>query len=159
MSGGVTPHAPTHQSDTMRSTRMHIVQKLAWVYGGLFLFVVALGYLPGLTNDSGQLFGLFRIELIDDALHLGSGLWAAAAAWYSARAATLYFKLFGSIYTLDGIVGLLFGQGFLDGGIFIHGITSLDWGTKFAANLPHLLIGGIAAFIGFVVSRQQHPRA
>ena len=133
---------------------MHVMQALAWVYAAMFLSVVVVGYLPGLTDAQGQLLGLFRIELVDDALHLGSAIWAALAAWISARASTFYFKAFGSIYLLDGVIGLLFGQGILDGGIFIHGIAPLDWGTKIAANLPHLVLGGTAVFIGFVLSRK-----
>ena len=138
---------------------MHTIQKLAWVYSLLFLFVVALGYIPGLTNSAGQLLGLFRIELVDDALHLGSGLWAAVAGWLSPRASTLYFKLFGVVYGLDGVIGFSFGQGFLDGGIFIYGPTPLDLATRFGANLPHMLIGGIAVLIGFVLSRRYAPQA
>ncbi len=130
------------------------MQALAWVYAAMFLSVVVVGYLPGLTNSQGQLLGLFRIELVDDALHLGSAIWAALAAWISARASIFYFKAFGSIYLLDGVIGLLFGQGILDGGIFIHGVAPLDWGTKIAANLPHLVLGGTAVFIGFVLSRK-----
>jgi hypothetical protein len=148
------PHPQTQHSDILKPPYRHVMQNLAWVYAALFLFVVALGYIPGLTNSAGQLLGLFRIELKDDILHLGSGLWAAVAGWLSARASTIYFKLFGSVYGLDGICGLLFGQGFLDGGIFIYGVTPLDLGTRFAANVPHLLIGGIAVLIGFVVSRR-----
>ncbi len=136
----------------------HVMQKLAWTYAGLFVFVAALGYLPGLTNDAGYLLGLFKIDPIDDLLHLGSGLWAAAAAWRSASASTLYFKLFGCVYGLDGIVGLLLGQGFLDGGIFLHGPAVLDLATRLGANLPHILIGGTAVLIGFVVSRRYAPQ-
>jgi hypothetical protein len=143
----------------VRSQHMQLVQKLAWVYAALFLFVVALGYLPGLTNAAGQLLGLFRIELVDDALHLGSGLWAAVAGWLSARASTLYFKLFGCVYGLDGVCGLLTGQGFLDGGIFLYGPTPIPLATRVAANTPHMLIGGIAVLIGFVVSRRYAVQA
>lgn len=138
----------------LKSPRISRVRILAGIYAALFIFVVSLGYLPGLTNNQGQLFGLFSIQLVDDALHLGSGIWAAVAAWLSTRASVLYFRLFGAVYGMDGVVGLLFGQGFLDGGIFIHGVTPIDWTTKFAANLPHLLIGGFAAFVGFVLSRR-----
>lgn len=159
MREGVPPSSAQSYRNVVAGKRVHLMQKLAWVYAGLFLFVVALGYIPGLTNAEGQLFGLFKIEFIDDALHLGSGLWAAAAAWISARASTLYFKLFGIVYGLDGVIGFLFGQGFLDGGIFIHGPTTLDLATRFGANLPHLLIGGIAVLIGFVVSRRDAAQA
>jgi Domain of unknown function (DUF4383) len=149
MSSSVTPPQPI-----AGSTQRSLMQNLAWVYAALFLFVVALGYIPGLTNSAGQLLGLFRIELKDDILHLGSGLWAATAGWLSTRASTFYFKLFGIIYGLDGVLGFLTGQGYLDGGIFIYGVTPLDLTTRFAANLPHMLIGGIAVLIGFVVSRR-----
>lgn len=139
--------------------KMNVIQNLAWLYAAMFIFVVALGYIPGFTNAEGQLLGLFKIELIDDALHLGSGIWAALAAWTSARASTFYFKTFGVIYGLDGIIGLLFGQGYLDGGIFVHGPTPLDWGTKFATNIPHIMIGGTAVLIGFVLSRKLADQA
>jgi hypothetical protein len=152
-----TPPAPIDRQATPQTQRMHPMQSFALAYAALFLFVVAIGYLPGLTDGSGQLLGLFRIELIDDALHLGSGIWAALAAYSSARAATLYFKLFGSVYGLGGVIGLLFGQGFLDGGIFTKGPTALDLATRVGANLPHLVIGGTAVLIGFVLSRRYRP--
>jgi hypothetical protein len=131
-----------------------MIRKLAWVYAALFVGVVALGYIPGLTDDQGRLLGLFHIELKDDLLHLGSGLWAAIAAWYSTRAALFYFRLFGLVYFFDGVCGLLFGQGYLDFGIFLFGPTPLDLATRIGANIPHLLIGGIAILIGFVFSRR-----
>ena len=143
----------------MKTAPLHLMQKLAWIYAALFLIVVAVGYIPGLTDAQGQLLGLFSIEPEDDALHLGSAIWAALAAWLSVRASIFYFKLFGSIYGLDGLVGLLFGQAFLDGGIFIHGIAPLSMMTKVMANLPHILIGGIAVYIGFVLSRRTAPQA
>ena len=149
MSSGFPPSQPI-----ARPAHRSLIQNLAWVYAALFLFVVALGYIPGFTNSAGQLFGLFRIELKDDLLHLGSGLWAAVAGWLSTRASIFYFKLFGTVYFLDGVVGLLTGQGYLDGGIFIYGVTPLDFATRFAANLPHMLIGGIAMWIGFILSRR-----
>ncbi len=133
---------------------IHLMQKLAWVYAGLFLAVVALGYIPGLTNEHGQLLGLFHIELKDDILHLGSAIWAALAAWTSARAATFYFKLFGPIYFFDGVCGFLFGQGYLDFGIFRFGPTPLPLMTRIGANIPHIIIGGLAIIIGYWVSQR-----
>ena len=65
-----------------------------------------------------------------------------------------YFQLFGSLYFLDGVLGFFFGQGYLDGGLFIYGVTPLPLATRFFANLPHLLIGGIAMGIGFILSRR-----
>lgn len=129
---------------------MNTFRKWAWAYTALFLGVVALGYIPGFTDKDGNLFGLFRIELKDDILHLGSAIWAAMAAWRSEWASRFYFRFFGSVYFLDGILGFLFGQAILDGGLFLFGITSRDLLVNLPANIPHLIIGGLAVWVGFV---------
>lgn len=142
---------------TLRSSRrrrIHVMQKWAWVYAVLFFMVVAVGYVPAFNDAQGNLFGLFSLQLVDDALHAGSGIWAALAAWRSAKASTRYFQWFGTIYFLDGVVGLIFGRAYLDGGIFIDGPAALDLMTKIATNLPHLVIGGTAVLLEFVVARQ-----
>jgi len=168
----------------MKLSQMTIFQKLALVYAAMFVFTVALGYIPAFTNEAGELFGLFRIELKDDILHLGSGIWAAVAAWMSTRAAIFYFKTFGIIYGADGLLGLITGHGYLDGGIFLagreaaqgmldsltvsywplasfiinaHGSGAHDLPTKIAANLPHILIGGTAIYIGYVLTKKYSP--
>lgn len=160
MSSGLTPsRVQPQQHDNVGRRRVHFMQKLAWGYAAMFVGIASLSYIPGLTDASGSLFGLFSLQIHDDLLHLGSGIWAGWAAWRSAQAATLYFKLFGAIYSLDAVLGLLFGQGYLDAGIFRLGITPLDIVTKIATNLPHVLIGGIALLIGFVVSRRYAPQS
>lgn len=128
---------------------MKTIQKLAWIYAGLFLMVVVSGYVPGLTDAQGKLCGLFRIEWWDDALHLGSAIWAALAAWSSARAATFYFKAFGILYFMDSVVGTITGQGYLDLGIFRFGPYGYNLIENLPANIPHVVIGGLAIFIGF----------
>jgi len=128
------------------------MQKWAWVYAVLFYSVVAIGYVPAFNDAQGNLFGLFSLQLVDDALHLGSGIWATLAALRSAYASTLYFKLFGTVYFLDGVVGLIFGQAYLDGAIFISGPAALPLMTRIETNLPHILIGGTAMVLGFIVA-------
>jgi hypothetical protein len=136
----------------MEAFPVNMIRLLGWVYAVLFVAVVAVGYVPAFVDDQGYVFGLFSIQIWDDLLHLGSGIWAAAAAWTSTRATVLYFRIFGILYGLDGVLGLLTGQGYLDGGIFIHGPTALDLSTRIFANAPHILIGGIAVIIGFGLS-------
>ena len=133
---------------------MNIIRIFAWVYAALFLFIVALGYIPGLTNADGELLGLFTIDPVDNIVHLISGIWAAVAASRSTRASILYFRIFGSIYFLDAIFGLLFGEGILDAGIIRHGITQVDFVSGIAPNLPHVVIGGLALYIGFGLGRK-----
>ena len=140
-------------SSAVPNTQLNPIRKWAWGYAILFLGVVSLGYIPAFIDDHGALFGLFHIELKDDILHLASAVWAALAAMASTRASIFYFRLFGVVYALDGICGLLFGNGYLDFGIFQFGPVALDWATKIGANTPHILIGGIAVFLGFVASR------
>ena len=157
---------------------VNLIRVLGFAYAAMFFFTVTLGYIPGFTNEAGQLFGLFEIELKDDMLHLGSGIWATVAAWYSTRATVFYFKTFGTMYALDGLLGLITGHGYLDGGIFLawqnnltdfvvsqpyvpfasiffaHGTGGHDMLTKLLANLPHIMIGGSAVYIGFVLSQK-----
>jgi hypothetical protein len=131
------------------------LRAFAWTYAALFLFVVALGYIPGVTDDQGLMFGLFKIDPIDDALHFLSAVWAGLAAWRSLRATVIFFKTFGTLYFLDGVVGILTGEGYLDLSVFLAGAGIPDFPTRIAANLPHILIGGVAVIVGFLASRKR----
>ena len=130
------------------------VRLMGWAYALLFVGVTALGYVPPFHDQQGYLFGLFKLEWWDDALHLGSGIWAAIAAWKSYEATRTYFRIFGPLYMFDGVCGLLTGMGYLDLGIFLHGPMSLSLETRIAANLPHIAIGGIATMVGYVLARR-----
>lgn len=138
---------------------MTLIRKLGFAYFALFVIVAAMSYVPQFKDANGMMFGLFSLDLYDDALHLFSGLWAGIAAWISTRAAVFYFKLFGTLYFLDGVLGLITGSGFLDFGIFINGVLDLDLMTRILANLPHLAIGGFAAYAGFVLSKRHGEAA
>lgn len=135
----------------MKSTTM---QKLAWVYAIMFFLLGSLSYIPFINDENGVTLGIFSLQWYDNILHYASGLWAAIAAWRSHKDSVFYFKLFGIIYGLDGAMGFLFGQGYLDAGIFLQGITDLSLSFKFFANIPHIAIGGIAVLIGFVLSKR-----
>ncbi|MER9414425.1 hypothetical protein NKI95_00305 [Mesorhizobium sp. M0306] len=136
---------------------MTLIQKLAVAYAFLFFGVVAIGYVPAFNDAGGNLFGLFSLQWYDDLLHAFSGVWALAAAFISHRQAVFYFKLFGSVYLLDSVLGLVTGSGCLDGGIFINGFRSLndiEFPARFFANLPHIVIGGFAVYVGFWLSKR-----
>ncbi len=133
---------------------MDIIRKAGFAYFFILLLVVAIGYVPGFEDADGRLFGLFTLDLYDDALHFASGLWGGVAAWMSRNAAVQYFRIFGVLYFADAVMGLLFGSGYLDGGIFIYGVLDLPLMTRFFANLPHILLGGGAILIGFVLAKR-----
>ena len=131
---------------------MNPLRALAWVYAGLFVIVTSLNYVPGLTDAQGRTFGLFALDVFDDLLHGASAVWAGLAAWWSTRATVTYFRVFGSLYCLDGLLGLATGSGYLDLGIFLHGVLDLPFVTKVLMNLPHIVIGGVAAAVGFLAA-------
>ena len=130
------------------------IQNLAWLYAAMFTVLGSLRHIPWINDANGVTLGIFSLQWYDDLLHYASGAWAAWAAWRSFKDSTFYFKLFGIIYGLDGVLGFFLGQGYLDAGIFIYGYTPLSWSFKFFANIPHITIGSIAVFIGFYLSRK-----
>ena len=121
---------------------------IAFGYFLVLILVAALNYIPGVTDENGVAFGIFALDIYDDALHAASALWALGAALVSARAARLYLLLFGVLYLADGLLGLVTGSGYLDLGIFTWGVQSLPFGFKILANGPHLALGGFALAMG-----------
>jgi len=129
------------------------IQNFAWLYAAMFFVIGSLRYIPWINDANGMTLGLFSLQWYDDVLHYGSGIWAAIAAWSSFKASTFYFKLFGCIYGLDGLMGFFLGQGYLDAGIFRFGYTPYSLDHRFFANIPHIFIGSVAVFTGFYLSK------
>lgn len=123
-------------------------QKIALGYFLALSGAAALNYIPGVKDAQGRAFGIFALDIFDDALHLASALWALAAALISRRAATTFLILFGALYLADGAMGLAFGSGYLDLGILTNGIVDLPLGFKILANTPHIVLGGFALIAG-----------
>jgi hypothetical protein len=121
---------------------------VAFAYFVILGLVAALNYIPGVADDSGVLFGVFALDIYDDALHAASALWALVAALVSARAARTFLLLFGALYLGDGLLGLATGSGYLDLGIWNYGVQDLDLWFKIKANTPHILLGGFALITG-----------
>lgn len=136
---------------------MTLVRKLAILYAAMFFLVVCTGYVASLDDASGHLSGLFSLQRYDGLLYGFSGAWALAAALLSHHQSVLYFRLFGAVYLLDGMLGIITGSGCLDGGIFVGGFRSfndIELPARFFANAPHLAIGGFAVFVGFRLSKR-----
>jgi hypothetical protein len=121
---------------------------------GLFflvlLFAALLNYLPFIPATDGKTFGIFALDIYDDALHLASALWAGIAAWLGARASRVFLTAFGILYFADGLLGLATGSGYLDLGIVNYGIQDLPFSFKILANLPHLGLGAAAVLSGYL---------
>ena len=138
---------------------MSLVRKIAFGYAVALAFAALLNYVPGLTDSQGRAFGVFALDIYDDLLHLASAIWALVAGAMSTRAAVLFLRLFGALYLLDGLMGLLFGSGYLDLGILIYGVQALPLTFKILANLPHVGLGGFALFAGFALAPRPETRA
>ncbi len=124
------------------------------VYSLMFFFVAVMGYIPPFVDADGYLFGLFALDLYDNLLHGFSGAWALIASIISVRQITLYFKIFGTVYFLDGVVGLFAGNAFLDFSIIKYGIADNTFMVNFLLNIPHIIIGGTAMFAGYYLSKK-----
>lgn len=133
---------------------MDIIRLLAVGYAGALTLAGALNYVPGLTDSEGRAFGIFALDIFDDLLHFASAAWAAVAAFTSRRASEIFFRVFGTLYLFDGLMGLIAGSGYLDLGIVTYGWQTLPLGFKIIANLPHIALGGFAAFAGFWLARR-----
>ncbi|QDC07786.1 hypothetical protein FHY55_00345 [Oceanicola sp. D3] len=133
---------------------MTTLRIIAFGYFFALLGAAALNYVPGITDSEGLAFGIFELDIFDDALHLVSALWALGAALTSHRASKIFLLLFGALYLADGAMGLAFGSGYLDMGIFTNGVLDLPFGFKILANLPHIGLGGFALFAGLFLDRK-----
>jgi hypothetical protein len=134
---------------------MDTIRAWGFIFGLMLCGVIAMGYIPFLIDQNDMILGLFRRTWYADGLHAVSALWAFIAAATSRRAALLFFQLFGPVYFLDGVVGVLAGASYLDFGVFITGPLDLPLSTRIFANLPHLFLGGLASFVGYVLGRRR----
>lgn len=112
------------------------MQKLARVFGYVFVAVGVLGFVPGVTTADGQLLGIFQVDTMHNIVHLLSGVLALVAASGAGTNARLYFQVFGVVYALVTVLGFLSG-------------SVLGMVTNGADNVLHLVIAAVALYVGF----------
>jgi hypothetical protein len=115
-----------------------MIQKLAWIFGAVFVLVGVLGFVPALTPD-GYLLGIFEVDTLHNVIHLLSGILALGAAWTGAYA-RLYFQVFGVVYGAVTVVGFLQGDTVL--GLFTVNV---------ADHFLHFAIAAAALYAGFMM--------
>ncbi len=125
------------------------LRKITLGYFVVLMLAASLNYIPGLTDENGLAFGIFELDIYDDALHVASALWALAAALTSQNASRIFLILFGLAYLGDGVFGFFTGYGYLDLGIFTNASLGPDFSlVRLLANLPHLALGGFGLWAG-----------
>ena len=125
------------------------LRTLAWWYTAGFLGIFIICHTPGVSDDQGRLFGLFRIDPIDDFVHLLSGIAGALAAWRALAWIPAYFLAIGILYNLDAVVGMTMSRGLLDLSVFKLGPAGADFSvTNWLLNLPHIILATLALVIG-----------
>src|ERR1700728_1245158 len=110
------------------------IQKCAFGFALLFLFVYSLDYVPGIMDSNGKMFGLFSMTTFVDIGHLGLGLLALISGFVGPRTSRVYFWFLGFFYAADVII---YAIGHL------HLISPI---TNLLVNMPHMLVS-IAAFL------------
>ncbi|MCV3763996.1 hypothetical protein [Rhizobium sp. TRM95796] len=132
---------------------MNRLRLTSTLYFLILLAVALLNYMPFVPTPDGKVFGIFALDIYDDALHLASALWAGGSAFAGTRASKFFLRSFGILYFADGALGLATGSGYLDLGIVHYGVQDLPLTFKILANLPHLTLGGGAIAASVMFSR------
>jgi hypothetical protein len=117
------------------------LQKLAWGFSALFLFVYSLDYVPGIMAENGKMFGLFSMTPIVDFGHLALGTLAAISALISGKVSRIYFYALGVWYGIDVIM------------FFVSHFNTMSLPVNLAVNMPHLVISIAAFWIAINVER------
>ena len=133
---------------------MTLVQKWAWVFAGFFLFVYVITNIPAFNDAQGYNFGLFKIDPIDNVVHLITAILGAVAAWHSAHWSRRFLWIFGILYALDAATGMVSQLGLLDLSL-IHNtllgetVVNPDFGIKnWLINAPHIAIAAVMISLG-----------
>lgn len=118
-----------------------MLKKLSVLFGVVFLAIGVLGFVPGVTTDEDLLLGIFQVDTLHNLIHILSGV-AALVAAKSEDYAQLYFRIFGAVYALVAVVGLVQGDTVL-------GLIDINA----ADNILHIVLAVAILGIGFGVPK------
>ena len=114
-----------------------MLMTLARVFGGIFILIGLLGFVPALTPN-GNLLGLFPVNAVHNLVHAGLGVWGVLAG-ASLGASLIYFRGIAILYGVLAVLGLIPATNTLFGLAPIHG----------ADVALHAVLALIAAYLGF----------
>jgi hypothetical protein len=116
---------------------------LGIIWGFLFLLGGILGFVPGITKDD-MFLGIFMVNTAHSVAHLASGAIFIIASMSGARAARLWFQIFGIVYAAVAVMGFKVGDGMIFGLISNNRYDS--WG--------HAVLALVLLAIGFAIPKQ-----
>ena len=115
----------------------------AIVFGIVFLTIGTLGFVPSAAPEE-MLFGVFHVNTAHSIVHLLSGAVGLLCGFGSTAAARAFFRIFGVVYGLVAVLGLVQGDGYLLGLV--------------SNNMPdvwlHFAIAVTSLILGFAPSRR-----
>jgi hypothetical protein len=122
-----------------------MAKQVAVVFGIVMLVIGVLGFVPALNaaGPSGTsytlLLGIFAVNPVHNLIHLATGAVALAAGLYGSGVyARMYFLIFGVVYTLVTLVGIM--GVFFDGHGSLLGIAPING----ADNVLHVAIAALS---------------
>jgi Domain of unknown function (DUF4383) len=116
---------------------------VALVIGVVFTLIGVIGFFIAPGMAPGNLLG-FDIDLVHNLIHLITGLLALIAVFTGWS--RLFNRIFGVIYILIGVAGLIYP------GLYFQGLFLGMMHVNAADHVLHLLTGIIAAGVGFFVA-------
>jgi len=117
-----------------------MVKTAAILFGIVFLAVGILGFVPGVTNND-MLLGIFMVNAAHSVVHIASGIVFLLCGMAGAGASSMFFKIFGVVYALVAILGMIKGQGMLLGLI----------SNNMADVVLHVVLAAAMLYLGFGV--------
>jgi hypothetical protein len=115
---------------------------LALLFGTVFVLVGILGFIPAVAPNE-HLLGIFHVNAAHNAVHLLTGIVAIICGLASEHAAILFFRIFGIVYGLVAVLGLVGGER------PILGVLS----NNMADVWLHIVIAAVSLLIGFGARR------
>jgi hypothetical protein len=118
-----------------------MAKTLVTILGVLFIVLGLLGFV------NNPVLGFFEVDAMHNVVHIVSGVLALIFASKGSSSARMFAKVFGLIYAVIGIAGLITVP---DGGV-VFGFLN----TNFADHVLHLVLGIIFIVVGFSKDKGQ----
>jgi hypothetical protein len=125
---------------------MTTVQRVAQVFGVVFLLIGLVGLFYSRTMEMYMLFGMFPVNVLHNIVHLLFGVWGILAA-KSFAGAKSYAQITGVLYLILAVLGFV-----IPDGLGLIPMGGADIGL-------HAVIGIVLSYFGFTSRESVAPPA